>query len=168
MTTDIRSSLIFAFSLASIVAIATASGCQRVEFASVNGLVTLDGKPIPDVEVQFLPVPNQRVNHPPTSAYTDADGEYTIVGTKEYGVLVGIHNVCINDATVMMPKSSLGADDGMQPSGDRTRNTPRKSRIPRAYSDSSQTPFNEIEIPVGSHRRDFAMLSSKGDSPRSK
>ncbi|MGL4551752.1 MAG: hypothetical protein ACRC33_11235, partial [Gemmataceae bacterium] len=60
-----------------------AAGCGR-PLASVEGTVTLDGRPLPDAEVQFLPDPTQGTTGPPSSAYTDPDGRYattTVVGT---------------------------------------------------------------------------------------
>ena len=156
------------FVFGAIAIVVTTIGCQRAEFESVHGIVTLDGKPLPDVEVQFLPLPNQSTNHPSTSAYTDASGEYSIIATGSYGVLVGVHNVCINDATVMMPSANLGADDGSQPLGEKVRRTKSKSRVPQIYSDAQKTPFSKIEIREGSPQRDFALVSNIPDTPRAK
>ena len=168
MNTRIESLITCTFAFGAIAIVATTIGCQRPGFESVYGIVTLDGKPLPDVEVQFLPLPNQSTNHPSTSAYTDASGEYSIIATGSYGVLVGVHNVCINDATVMMPSSNLGADDGSQPTGGKAKKTKSICRISQIYSDDQKTPFSQIEIRSGSPQHAFALVSNIGDAPRAK
>ena len=139
---------------------ASVTGCQRADFASVQGVVTLDGKPLADIEVQFLPLPNQRTNHPSTSVYTDADGKYSIVASGDYGVLIGTHHVCLNDAMVMMPTSNAGQEDGTLASEGIARTVKRKSRVPAIYSDSLGTPFKNIEINLQSVTQDFALVSN--------
>jgi hypothetical protein len=143
-----------------LTAVTSLTGCQRADLASVQGVVTLDGKPLVDVEVQFLPVPNQRTNHPSTSAYTDANGKYSIVASSDYGVLIGTHHICINDATVMMPTSSAGQEDGSLATEGRARTAKRKSRVPAIYSDSLGTPFKSVEIKSHSVTQDFALVSN--------
>ena len=138
----------------------TMTGCQRADFASVQGVVTLDGKPLVDVEVQFLPVANQQRNHPSASAYTDGNGRFSIVASSGYGVLMGTHHICINDAMVMMPTSSAAQEDGSLPAEGKTRTAKRRSRIPTIYSDSLNTPFKNIEIKSQSVTQDFALVSN--------
>jgi hypothetical protein len=128
-----RADLLTRLMIFGLLAVATSvTGCQRADFASVQGIVTLDGKPLADIEVQFLPVPNQRTNHPSTSVYTDADGKYSIVASSGYGVLIGTHHVCLNDAMVMMPTSSAGQEDGTLASEGKARTAKRKAEYLRS------------------------------------
>jgi len=79
------------------------TGCGGPRVASVDGTVRLEGRPLADVEVQFIPDPARGTVGPPCSAYTDADGRYRIAAAGREGAVVGSHRVCINDATIMMP-----------------------------------------------------------------
>ncbi len=161
LVNNTRADLLTRLMIFALLAVATSvNGCQTADFASVQGVVTLDGKPLADIEVQFLPVPNQRTNHPSTSVYTDADGKYSIVASGDYGVLIGIHHVCLNDAMVMMPTSNAGQEDGTLASEGIARTVKRKSRVPAIYSDSLGTPFKNIEINSQSVTQDFALVSN--------
>jgi len=138
-----------------------ALGCRQPQFASVEGVVTLDGVPMADVEVQFIPEPDQEIASPPTSAYTDANGRFQVAATGTYGVLIATHRVCINDATLMMPGGGLAVDpeSGVPTQGQvKTRRAPR-SRVPAIYSDAGRTPLRPIEIQPGQQTHDFALTT---------
>jgi hypothetical protein len=132
-------------------------GCNQARFASMAGQVTLDGKPLKDAEVQFIPDPKQDVQGPPISAYTDEDGRFTIVATEATGVLIGRNRVCINDATVMMPGTGVDAESGASIEPATAKSTVRRSRIPLIYTDVNRTPFRAIDIKPGVQTRDFAL-----------
>lgn len=142
----------FGFWLAALLAIGCGGGPQ---FAAVEGVVTLGGKPLADVEVQFIPDPAQGTTGPPASAYTDRDGRYRIAATEKGGVVVGTHRVCINDATVMMPGGGADAESGGAAAGGKALQ--RRPRFPVVYSDATRTPFGAVEIKPGSQTRDFAL-----------
>lgn len=126
-------------------------GCSGPDFGHVQGVVLLDGKPLPDVEVLFMPVPSQQFTSPESSVYTDSQGEFSTEKSGRDGVLVGTHRVCLNDARVMMASHSIAADSGERLSksdnsnSDNKRSRPRQ-RIPLRYSDVQQTPFRNIVI----------------------
>lgn len=70
-------------------------GCgsgNRPEMGTVSGLVTLDGKPVPDAVVRFQPNSGRG-----SRAKTNADGYYSLgyVGSAE-GALIGEHKVTIS------------------------------------------------------------------------
>lgn len=76
------------------------SGCGGSRFAPVSGRVTLDGEPVADAVVMFLPMaPEGQVEAPgPGSmAVTDERGEFTLkvpsVGAA--GAVVGEHRVAV-------------------------------------------------------------------------
>lgn len=137
-------------------------GCNQPQFASVEGVVTLDGVPMEDVEVQFIPEPDQDISSPPTSAYTDARGRFQVTATGTYGVLIGTHRVCINDATLMMPGGGLAVDpeSGIPTEGRvKSRRVPR-SRVPAIYSDANRTPLRAVDIRPGEQTHDFTLTTS--------
>jgi hypothetical protein len=56
------------------------SGCGSVEYPAVTGRVTLDGEPLPDAVISFMPVDEQGV---PTLGVTDSRGVYTLEQTAD-------------------------------------------------------------------------------------
>lgn len=70
------------------------SGCNSgPNTASVSGVVTIDGKPEPMVEITFSPKDGQRSS----VGYTDEKGAYTLRFTQDkYGCIPGDHVVRIN------------------------------------------------------------------------
>jgi hypothetical protein len=74
--------------------LAVVSGCGRssgLDIERVRGKVTLDGNPLPDASVEFMPVSGR-----PSAARTDADGNYVLEhGYRQPGALRGQHTVLI-------------------------------------------------------------------------
>ena len=68
-------------------------GCGHVEYPSVTGKVTLDGQPLPNAVVSFMPDDEQGV---PSLGVTDSDGIYTLQQTAELtGAPIGKYTVRI-------------------------------------------------------------------------
>jgi len=126
------------------------------EFASVEGVVSLDAKPIADVEVQFIPDITQATYGPPNSAYTDANGRYRITATRTSGAVVGKNRICVRDATVMMP---LGAGGASGETASNPEGSVRRSRLPALYSDAARSPLGSVEIRPGSQTIHFTIKS---------
>lgn len=123
-------------------------GCGRgPTFASVEGVVRLDGKPLADAEVQFIPDITQGATGPPASAYTDKDGRFRIAATDASGVVVGQNRVCVNDARAMMPGGG-DAESGVPVPGQSP--PPRRPRVPTVYADATRSPLGAIDIRPGS------------------
>lgn len=73
--------------------IASVSGCGSGDFGSVNGKVTLDGKPLKGASVTFQPVKKGR----PSSGITDEEGNYVLKYTADQeGAEIGEHIVRIS------------------------------------------------------------------------
>lgn len=123
------------------------AGCGSPPRATVEGVVTLDGKPLADVEVQFIPEPGQGGQPAPASGYTDKDGRYRIDATATGGVSVGTYRVCVNDAKLMMPGGGTDPNDGMP--GAIPKTDARRSRVPQIYSDATQTPHRNVAVRPG-------------------
>jgi len=121
----------------------------------VEGVVTLDGKPLADVEVQFIPEPDQGRGAVPASAYTNEAGRYRIEAGGSGGVCVGTNRICVNDARLMMPGSGADPNDGTQQAAPKTG--PRRSRVPDIYSDATRTPHRAVAIRAGVQTVDLAL-----------
>jgi hypothetical protein len=94
--------------LTAVVA-AFAAGCDGGKVASVSGTVTLDGKPLPNVHVNFQPIAEgMNAAGPGSHGKTDADGHYTleVVGENRNGAYVGKHRVEITAATAEVDPTS--------------------------------------------------------------
>jgi hypothetical protein len=132
------------------VGLAAIVGCgPGREFAEVEGRVTLDGQPLTDVEIVFLPDPARGNQGNNASAYTDADGRYRLHATRDdrAGTVLGPHRVVVHDLTVIVPP---GGQPGAKP-----------RRFPSNYGDAAATPFKDVEITSGKQTLDFD-IKSKG------
>lgn len=80
-------------------------GCNDsgLDLAPVGGTVTLDGKPVPEAAVLFLP--DDPTMGPPASGTTDDQGRFTLNTANRPGAAVGPHKVAISkDETTMIPQ----------------------------------------------------------------
>jgi hypothetical protein len=109
------------------------SGCreQGPEFAPVEGVVRINGKPDRGLLVRFSPDPEKGNGLPAVaSGTTDEQGKYTLQyeyqGKEGMGAPVGWHRVTIIDTKV-----------GHTPQGQQSR----PSSVPYAYSNVSTTPL---------------------------
>jgi hypothetical protein len=158
---NLRSLLSFLLGLASL---ATAPGCNRgPQFADVEGTVTLNGRPLPDMEVVFLPDPDTGTLGPASSGYTNEKGHYQLVTNKgQVGAVVGTHRVCIRDLTTLPTPPLLDAEGNRERAGPQgAKPAPKVSRVPAAYSSSEQTPLRAVEVKPGGQTLDFPLGSDK-------
>jgi len=144
------------------------AGCSRgPEFAEVEGTVTLDGKPLDNVEVVFLPDAEKGNHGASSSAYTAATGHYRLHCEKadKNGAVLGLHRVCVNDITaVAAPADQLAilqaAAEG-KPTLPQLPLKSKPSRVPLAYSDASQTPLRNVEVKLGPQTLEFDVKSDQ-------
>src|SRR5438552_19006537 len=97
------------------------TGCgSKPQIVDVSGVVKLDGVPLPDALVEFLPDPDKGTNGPRSSGKTDAEGRFRLLRDDEqYGAVVGFHRVLIQDMRTFPPpreKHKGGAPPVMPPS----------------------------------------------------
>jgi hypothetical protein len=122
--------------LAGVVLALVVSGCRSYKATTVSGRVTLDGKPLPDATVTFVPEANAPGKDPLPSSVgtTGEDGRYSLVfddGSKKEGAVVGKHKVII----------TLGVQ------GSPTEGTPAfHKQLPERYNRKSKL---ECEVPPG-------------------
>jgi hypothetical protein len=144
-------------------------GCGGPEFARVSGTVTLNGKPLNDVEVRFLPDPEKGNPGPTASAFTDRQGHYELRCERppKNGTILGFHRVCILDITAIARSRGMpggpdvvagapGADKA--PAGIPIGPAPR---VPAVYNNVSLTPFRDIEVKPGAQTLDLDVKSGK-------
>jgi len=124
-----------------ILAVLGAAGCGRgTKWVEVEGVVKLDGRPLGNVQVEFLPDPEEGTQGPRSTAVTDPDGNFTLVAdNQKKGAVVGSHRVLIRD---LQPYGDKFV--GRKIEAEAQEGVPRPpSRVPAVYSDSARTPLKE-------------------------
>jgi hypothetical protein len=85
------------------------TGCndKGLNLASVEGVVTLDGTPVSDAGLVFMPADPSR--GPPASGATDAEGKFTLMTANQAGAIIGEHRVAISktEATAIPQQRGL-------------------------------------------------------------
>ena len=114
--------------------------------ATVSGRVTLDGKPLANAAVTFIPVPRpgSQVAGDSASGMTDENGRfalrtYTVQGWKD-GVQVGKHRVSISQ------QETRGE-------GDRSVTI---QKLPRRYNEATEL---TADVAAGANQKDFELQS---------
>ena len=116
--------------------LALACGCGGSDLGQVTGKVTMKGRPLANVEVEFQPVDNRR----PSSGVTNAEGVYELqYNTERKGALVGEHTVRIS------------APEG---GGDGEENPAKVIEIPAKYNTQSTL---KKKVGPGSQTIDFEL-----------
>ncbi len=127
-------------------------GCRGAqEFAEVEGVLLMDGKPLPNVFVQFHPEPKKDVDHAPSSeATTDEQGRFHLYLPQKQrtGAAIGNHRICLVD---------LNVKDG-QTSG--------SSRVPPRFSlDYSRSDATDLRWEVKSGSQNIELKVTRRFSP---
>ncbi len=146
-----------------LIALAAIAGCSRgPEFAPVEGVVTINGRPMNDAEVVFMPDPGAGTVGPTSAGYTDEKGHYSLATSKgQLGAIVGTHRVCIRDLTTLPPPPILDAEGNRQRAARPANPGPKGPRMPGAYSSSHATPLRDIEVKPGPQTLDFPIGGDK-------
>ena len=146
-----------------------AAGCgggQRP--VKVEGVVTLDGKPLPAATVTFVPPEGGR----PASGRSDADGSFRLTTFRsDDGAMPGDYKVIVvvevADETYVGRNPDTFTDEekrktrmSMSPKGQQAYKAQKKpkSQVPAIYSDAKQTPLKETVPPAG--KVELALRSS--------
>lgn len=104
-------------------------GCTKSDIASVEGTVTMDGKPLPGASIMFQP-PGGR----PSGARTDEDGKYVLnYSGGRKGAIPGLNRV----------KITTQADPYEDIDGNPVPAT--KETIPMEYNEESKLEFTVVE-----------------------
>ena len=128
-------------------------GCGTgLQLAEVEGVVTLKGTPLPEVEITFSPVTEKGTKGPAAACVTDAQGRYRLRCERadKFGVLIGVHRVVFRDIAAIPPPPGIEiVDEKGQPY------QPKPLRVPDRYTDLLQTPFQDVEVRSGKQTLDF-------------
>ncbi len=119
------------------------SGCSSGPmFATVTGVVTVNGKPAPKVHVEFHPDASKGTKGPSSYADTDDAGRYTLsYSTKDLegeGAVVGWHKVVLTDSRLAESETGQGVP----------------VRFGEAYGNVLSTPLN-YEVQAGAQTIDI-------------
>ena len=150
----------------SVILLLLATGCKReIPYGSVEGVVTVDGKPLATAEVVFMPDPDKGTVGPRSVAITDKDGHYRIASDKgRVGTPVGFNTVVVNDLVArdlkykmmrgLVPPTTDDDDAPRAPihtgnPSEQQRKVKVKLRFPQVYTDAARTPFRDIEVKEG-------------------
>ena len=129
-------------------------GCEsQVQMnEKVEGTVKLDGTPLANVLVEFVPNLKSKEQAPVSRATTDSSGHFVLMCMNEKpGAVVGKHNVLIRVGR----GGQSGADD-MDAPQDMSRGRGRV--IPSEYSSANKTPV-KVEVTAEQHSYDINVLS---------
>lgn len=132
-------------------------GPKGPELASVTGKVTLDGTPVTNGLVTFVPVGGGR----PATGKTDANGQYTLVGVDGKGALLGQHRVTVTtvkEAAAVTEMRSDSPEYAKQAMPDPSDYDTAKvvEPIPARYNANSELTF---EVKAGSNVIDLELKS---------
>jgi hypothetical protein len=139
------------------------TGCSgEPERGPVTGVVTLDGKPLPQVMVVFVPDPEHGTPGQRSVAMTDKDGRYVIHTDKDQeGASVGVHRVSLYDPLAFpVPEGGLsGLFPGKATDVPKEPKPTPSSRVPAKYTDVSKTPLQPVTIGREAQTYDIALTS---------
>ncbi len=121
----------------SLIGLLTLVGCEGgLKTAPVEGTVTLNGKPLERVMVEFWP----EANGTRSFCTTDAKGHYILQTDdgKLKGATIGSHKVVLKDLSVYQDKFlGRGEEEASMSNG-------KKSRIPHPYTLPNSTPMSKV------------------------
>ncbi len=112
-------------------------GCGKADFYQCEGVATHDGKPVPFLQVDFLPV-DPNLGRPPF-AMTDENGRFQLTTGREYGLVPGSYKVSVQDP---------GAADGRK-----TSTEPAYLYVIDRYSDQK----SDITYEADRHNKNFEL-----------
>ena len=81
-------------------------GSGGPELGPVTGKVTLDGKPVTNGLVTFMPIGGGR----PATGKTDANGQYALIGVDGKGALLGQHRVTVTTVAEAVVVTEMRSD----------------------------------------------------------
>jgi hypothetical protein len=134
-----------------------ASGCGGPKLGGVEGVVTLDGTPLPEVQVVFVPEPGSAEGVGNAVGRTDSAGHYRLQsgGNALDGAGIGKYRVTVTDLGAVADLSAVsppGAGEPGIPAGPRP---PKGRRFPASYGDVQLTPLKGVEVKPGEQKLNF-------------
>ena len=120
-----------------LVGLICQAGCsKRPKLAEVSGRITMGGQPLADIEIKFIPDPEEGNSGRYSIGKTDSEGFYQMEyfdESKKPGVSIGVNRIVLRD----LVSAYSGRDD-----------VPIPSRIGQDYSRAATTPLS-YEVVAG-------------------
>lgn len=132
-------------------------GCGESHYGMVRGVVTLDGKPMADATVAF--VPKEVGVGRAAFGVTNADGVYELSTLKAGdGVLIGDYHVTVTAVDVIeSSKTKKLAEEFGSIAGDMPQPKPKESwRVPQRYSETESSGL-KFSVAGGRNMADWAL-----------
>ena len=137
--------------LIAFAGLALVAGCgeEPPELSEVGGVVTLDGEPLPEVTVTFMPLRGEGEEPKASStAVTDDAGNYSLTyrarGETLPGAAVGSHVVVLGDRRAAMQ-----------------RDDPVPSRVPSTYAQAGSSPLKVTVTDAPEQQIDLEVRSGR-------
>lgn len=132
-------------------------GCGGEDVGSVTGKVTMDGQPLPNAIVTFVPEGGGRTG----TGKTDANGEYKLVFAGGEGATIGKNKVAVTTAPEAVEVAAMSSDSpeyAQQAMGNASDyNTAKVTEpIPAKYNKNTELTF---EVTSGSNVYDIELKS---------
>lgn len=144
-------------SVTGLVVTALIAGCgdSKFQYAPVSGQVLLDGNPVPNARITFMPSASGQHGEagPYSNGETDEEGRFQLESVDDdptSGAVVGSHRVIVSTK-----RSHL------DPSNPDIEIIDKQEVIPFPFNDYRKTPLVFDLTPEGSETADFAIESSK-------
>jgi len=140
-----------------MLALTVLLGCgQNAPLATVGGTLRVNGRPLDNCLITFLPEPGQEVTGPHSTGVTDDRGCYRLrLDDQREGASVGWHRVTVQDLSVStgVRRRDHGTVD--QEVDETTPPPPvRRSRVPARYNSPHDTPLRK-EVKPGQQAVDL-------------
>jgi hypothetical protein len=124
-------------------------GCSsQNKLIPVSGQVTMNGRPLGNVRVDFHPDPDKGTRGTGSSGTTDAEGKFMLtVAPNQPGAVAGHHRVILEDldiyGSVLVGKGDYRNED----KGGGVREVAKKPRFAEIYRDLGKTPLRQEVTP---------------------
>ena len=126
--------------LCGLVALCATAGCGGVKYEPVEGTITLNGKPLENAQVQFLPDPQQGTKGLRSTGVSDTEGRFKLTcDDGQVGAVPGKHRVLVQD---------LKQWEGIRPGREDSTKPLKPSRLPTRYTSTTETPL-KAEVKAG-------------------
>jgi hypothetical protein len=129
--------------LVSVPVLVVAAGCRdSLPLGEVDGVITMDGQPLPEVLITFVPEAAGNGTPVRSMAVSDDEGRYRLQAeTLVSGAVLGEHRVIVEDLAVLKAPRT---EDG-------TVITHPPNRFPSHYSDPLKSPLRATVDDASQH-----------------
>jgi hypothetical protein len=127
-----------------LVVAVVAAGCGGTKTSPVEGVVLLDGKPLADASIQFVPQGTGR----DATGQTNQNGEFAMSTFQPRdGVLPGTYKIVITPPLGAVDTTQYGSSDDAMAAASKAKKAPAGPAFPQKYMRADQTPLTQ-EVPV--------------------